>query len=324
MAISMKAAGRGLTLAFAMCMPALVHAQAYPSKPIRMIVGFPPGGNVDMVGRIVAQKMSQSLGQMVVVEPKTGAAGLIANQFIASAPPDGYTILLAPSAFVTQAATKAKLPYSPTSDFTWISRVLNYPFVVVVRADSPFKTLEDLIDHAKKNPGKMNYAIPGIGTAFHLATELFTSMAGIEMVPIPYRGGSEPMTELLAGRSDFLFEATTTAFGSIKAGKLRALAVTSQQENPVLPGVPPISKTLPGYEAISFIAIGAPAGTPPEILNRLNAEIERAVKLPDVSQRFVEWGADTTPLTPEQTTGMIRSEIGKWRKVVTERNIALE
>jgi tripartite-type tricarboxylate transporter receptor subunit TctC len=305
-------------------MTALVHAQAYPNKPIKMIVGFPPGGNVDLVGRMVAQKLSQNLGQPVVVEPKTGAAGLIANQFIASAPPDGYTLLLAPSAFVTQAATKSKLPYSPTNDFTWISRVLSYPFVVVVRPDSPFKTLADLIDYAKKNPGKMNYAAPGVGTAFHLAIELFSAMAGIEMTHIPFRGGSEPMTELLAGRSDFLFEATTSAYGNIKAGKLRALAVTSQGENPALPGVPPISKTLPGFEAVSFIAIGAPAGTPPEILNRLNAEIERAVKLPDIAQRFLEWGAETKPLTPEQTTAMIRSEIAKWRQVVLERKIALE
>jgi tripartite-type tricarboxylate transporter receptor subunit TctC len=324
MAISIKTASRAFAVALALCVPALVHAQAYPAKPVRMIVGFPPGGNVDLVGRLVAQKISQSLGQQVVVEPKTGAAGLIANQFIATAPADGYTLLLAPSAFVTQAATKAKLPYSPTNDFTWISRVLNYPFVIIVRADSPFKTLEDLIDHAKKNPGKMNYAIPGVGTAFHLATELFSAMAGLDMMPIPFRGGSEPMTELLAGRSDFLFEAITAVHGSIKSGKLRALAVTSLTENAALPGVPPVSKTLPGYEAVSFIAIGAPAGTPPEILNKLNSAIEQAVKLPDVQQRFVEWGADTTPMTPEQTTRMIRDEIGKWKQVVADRKIALE
>ncbi|HUL94164.1 MAG TPA: tripartite tricarboxylate transporter substrate-binding protein, partial [Burkholderiales bacterium] len=199
-------------LAALLLLPSLLPAQEFPSKPIRLMIGFPTGGNVDVVGRIVAQKMSEGLGQQVVPENKTGAGSIIANDYVAKSAADGYTLLVVSGAFVTQAATSRKLPYDPLRDFSWVSTIVSYPLVFSVRADSRFRSLDEFIAFVKSNPGKVNYPSPGMGTLYHLAGEMFVSMAGIDMQHVPFRGGSEPLTEVLSGRMELLIDALTNSY----------------------------------------------------------------------------------------------------------------
>jgi len=299
-------------------------AQDYPSKPIRLIVGFPPGGNVDVVGRIVAQKLGEGLGQQVVPENRTGAGSMIANEYVAKSPPDGYTLLVVSGAFVTQAATTRKLPYDPLRDFTFVSTVVTYPLVFSVRADSRFKTLDEFIGYVKSNPGKVNYPSPGMGTLYHLAGELFVSMAGIDMQHVPFRGGAEPLTEVLSGRMELLIDALTNSYPQIKAGKFRPLAVSSLARSPSLPAVPTVADSVPGYEAISFTGLGGPAGMPAAVVERLNREVRRALASPEVGQRFAEWGGTPSASSPDEMQRLVASEIEKWKKVVTARKLELQ
>jgi tripartite-type tricarboxylate transporter receptor subunit TctC len=298
-------------------------AQDYPSKPIRLIVGFPPGGNVDVVGRIVAQKLGEGLSQQVLPENRTGAGSMIANEYVAKAAPDGYTLLIVSGAFVTQAATTKKLPYDPLRDFSFISTVVTYPLVFSVRADSRFRSLDEFIAYVKSNPGKVNYPSPGLGTLYHLAGELFVSMAGIDMQHVPFRGGSEPLTEVLSGRMELLIDALTNSYPQIQAGKFRPLAVSSLARSPSLPAVPTVAESVPGYEASSFTGIGGPAGMPPAVVERLNREVRRALASPDVGQRFAEWGGTPSASTPEEMQRLVSAEIEKWKKVVAARKLEL-
>src|SRR6266498_216513 len=208
-----------------LCAAAL--AQDYPGKPVRLLIGFPTGGNVDVVGRIVAQKMSEGFGQQVLPENRTGAGSIIANEHVAKSAADGYTLLVVSGAFVTQAATMKKLPYDPVRDFSWISTVVTYPLVLSVRSDSRFKNLDEFIDYVRSKPGKVTYPSPGMGTLYHLAGEMFVSMAGIDMQHVPFRGGSEPLTEVLSGRMELLIDALTNSYPHIQGGKFRPLAVSS-------------------------------------------------------------------------------------------------
>jgi len=302
----------------------LAAAQDYPSKPIRLIVGFPPGGNVDVVGRIVAQKLGEGLSQQVVPENRTGAGSMIANEYVAKSAPDGYTLLIVSGAFVTQAATTRKLPYDPLRDFTFISTVVTYPLVFSVRADSRFKTLDEFIGYVKSNPGKVNYPSPGMGTLYHLAGELFVSMAGIDMQHVPFRGGAEPLTEVLSGRMELLIDALTNSYPQIKAGKFRPLAVSSLARSPSLPAVPTVADSVPGYEAISFTGLGGPAGMPAAVVERLNREVRRALASPEVGQRFAEWGGTPSASSPEEMQRLVSAEIDKWKKVVAARKLELQ
>src|SRR5260221_8193845 len=198
-------------------------AQDYPSKPIRLVVGFPPGGNVDVVGRIVAQKMSEGLSQQVLPENRTGAGAIIANEFVAKSVPDGYTLLVVSGALVTQAATMKKLPYDSLRDFSWVSTIVSYPLVFSVRSDSRFRSLDEFVGYVKGNPGKVNYPSPGMGTLYHLAGEMFVSMAGIDMQHVPFRGGSGPLTEMLSSPIASLIDALTNSYPHIPGGNFRPL-----------------------------------------------------------------------------------------------------
>ncbi|HZT63206.1 MAG TPA: tripartite tricarboxylate transporter substrate binding protein [Burkholderiales bacterium] len=300
-----------------------VAAQDYPSKPIRLVVGFPPGGNVDVVGRIVAQKMSDGLGQQVVPENRTGAGSIIANEYVAKSAADGYTLLIVSGAFVTQAATTKKLPYDPLRDFTFISTVVTYPLVFSVRADSRFRTLDEFIGYVKSNPGKVNYPSPGLGTLYHLAGEMFVSMAGIDMQHVPFRGGSEPLTEVLSGRMELLIDALTNSYPQIQAGKFRPLAVSSLARSPSLPAVPTVADSVPGYEASSFTGVGGPAGMPPAVVERLNREVRRVLALPEIAQKFAEWGGTPNASSPDDMQRLVSAEIEKWKKVVAARKLEL-
>jgi tripartite-type tricarboxylate transporter receptor subunit TctC len=302
----------------------LAAAQDYPSKPIRLIVGFPPGGNVDVVGRIVAAKMSEGLSQQVLPENRTGAGSMIANEYVARAAPDGYTLLIVSGAFVTQAATMKKLPYDPLRDFSFISTVVTYPLVFSVRADSRFRTLDEFIAYVKSNPGKVNYPSPGMGTLYHLAGEMFVSMAGIDMQHVPFRGGSEPLTEVLSGRMELLIDALTNSYPQIQAGKFRPLAVSSPARSPSLPAVPTVADSVPGYEASSFTGVGGPAGMPPAVVERLNRELRRVLALPEIAQKFAEWGGTPTASSTDDMRRLVSTEIEKWKKVVTARKLELQ
>ncbi len=299
-------------------------AQDYPSKPIRLIVGFPPGGNVDVVGRIVAQKLSEGLAQQVVPENRTGAGSMIANEYVAKAAPDGYTLLIVSGAFVTQAATMKKLPYDPMRDFSFISTVVTYPLVFSVRADSRFRSLDEFIAYVKSNPGKVNYPSPGMGTLYHLAGEMFVSMAGIDMQHVPFRGGSEPLTEVLSGRMELLIDALTNSYPQIQAGKFRPLAVSSLARSPSLPAVPTVADSVPGYEASSFTGVGGPAGMPPAVVERLNREVRGVLALPEIAQKFAEWGGTPTASSPDDMQRLVSAEIEKWKKVVAARKLELQ
>ena len=303
---------------------ATAHAQEYPAKPLKLLIGFPPGGNVDVVGRIVAAKMSEGLGQQVVPENRTGAGGIIANDAVAKAAPDGYSLLLVSGAHVTQAAVRASLPYDPVRSFAWVSTVVKYPLVIEVRSDSRFKTLDEFIAYVKSNPGRVYYPSPGMGTLYHLAAEQFIAMAGIQMQHVPFRGGAEPLTEVLSGRMEMLFDALTNSYPQIRGGKFRPLAVTSLAPSPALPGVPTASQSVPGYEASSFSGIATTAGTPPAVIERLNRELRRVLALPDVAHRFAEWGGQPEASSPEEMHAYVEREIAKWKRVVAERKIELQ
>src|SRR6266498_352088 len=297
--------------------------QDYPAKPVRLLVGFPPGGNVDVVGRIIAQKMGEGLSQQVLPENRTGAGSIIANEFVARSAPDGYTLLVVSGAFVTQAATMKKLPYDPLRDFSWISTIVTYPLLFSVRSDSRFRSLDEFIGFVKSNPGKLHYPSPGMGTLYHLAGEMFVSMAGIDMQHVPFRGGSEPLTEVLSGRMELLIDALTNSYPHIQGGKFRPLAVSSLERSPALPEVPTVAQSVPGYEASSFLGIAGPAGLPDAIVERVNREVRRVLALPDIGRRFTEWGGTPSPSSPDEMRRRVEGEIAKWKRLVEARKIEL-
>jgi tripartite-type tricarboxylate transporter receptor subunit TctC len=302
-----------------LCAAAL--AQDYPAKPLRFIVPFPPGGGNDTVARAIAQQMSPALGQPVVIDNRPGAGGLVGNEYAAKQPPDGYTLLLITGAYPVQVAMLKSLPFDPLVDVAMVSMLTSYPFVISVRPDSPFRTLAELIAYAKANPGKLNYPSSGIGTVHHLSGELLNAMAGIEMVHVPFRGGASPLTELLGGRVDLLLEAMTLSIGQIRSGKLRALAVTSKERWKALPDVPTVNDTLPGYEVISFIGLGATGGTPGPIIERVNAEVRKFLAKPETAKRFVDLGGEPHATSPEEMRAFIERDIARWKGVIQARNI---
>jgi tripartite-type tricarboxylate transporter receptor subunit TctC len=298
----------------------IVSAQ-YPSKPLKLVTPFPPGGSADVIARLSAQKLAEGLGQPVVVDNRPGAGGVVGNDYAAKQPPDGYTLLLVTGAYPVQAAMLKSLPFDPLADVAMVSMLTTYPFVVSVRADSPYRTLGDFIAEAKANPGKLNFPSSGIGTVHHLSGELFNAMAGTNVVHVPFRGGAGPLTEVLSGRVDVLFEAMTLSIGQVRSGKLRALAVTSRERWKALPDVPAVSETLPGYEVTSFIGLAASGGTPTPIVQRLNAEVRKFLSSPDGEKRLLELGGEPRATSPEEMKTFIERDITRWRGVMAARNI---
>jgi tripartite-type tricarboxylate transporter receptor subunit TctC len=296
-------------------------AQAFPSRPFKLVTPFPPGGSADIIARVTAHGVSEVLAQPVVVENRAGAGGVTGTDYGAKQPPDGYTLILISGAYPVYSAMLKSMPFDPLKDVAMVSMLTSYPFVISVAADSPLRSLGDLISRAKANPGKLNYPSSGIGTVHHLSGELFNALAGTQITHVPYRGGNAPLTETLAGRADVLFEAMTLSIGQIQAGKLRALAVTSRERWKALPDTPTVQETLPGYEVNSFIGLGVTGGTPGPIVERLNAAVRKALDNPDTHKRFVELGGEPRASSPEEMRSFIASEIEKWKKVVAARNI---
>ena len=309
----------GLTLAA----NALAAEQPYPVRPLRIVTGFAPGGNTDIIARAMAQKLTERVGQQVIVENRPGAGSMIGTDYVAKATPDGYTLLLVSGAVTTQSAVMKKLPFDALRDFAYISNAVSYPFALIVKPDAPMQSVNDLIATAKKAPGKLNYASVGIGSVYHLATELFNAMSNVEMTHIPFKGGAEPMLELVSGRIDVVFETLTGAYPFLQSGKIRALAVTAAERSPQLPNVPTVAQSLPGYEVTSFSGFAAPRGTPPERITRLNREMRAVLEQADIRKRFTDLGGTVTPTTPEEFERHVTNEIAKWKKIASAKKIEI-
>ena len=293
-------------------------AQPYPSKAIRMVVPFPPGGPNDILGRLIAQRLTAQVGQQVVIDNRGGAGGIIGAELAARAVADGYTLLFGGTAPLSiNPWLHKQLPYDPIKDFAAVSLVGTAPSLLVTHPNVPVKTVRDLIALAKAKPGQLNFASAGIGTPPHLAGELFKSMAGVDMVHVPYKGGGPALTDLLAGQVGIYFSGISSALPFVKEGKLHGIAMTSAKRSAVMPEMPTIAESgLPGYEVGNWYAIVAPAATPQPIVARLNTEINKTLALPDVKQRFLDFAADPAGSTPGDLSAYIRSEIAKWGKVI--------
>ncbi len=320
-------ARRALTIgaALAATLPA-ARAQGYPTKPITIIVPFPPGGTTDILARILAQYMSTELGQSVVIDNRGGAGGNIGTQAAARAPADGYTLLMGTvGTHAINASLYKKLPYDPIKDFVPLSRVAMVPNLLVANPSQPYKTVQELIAYARANPGKINYGSSGNGTSIHLSGELFKSMAKVEMTHIPYKGSAPAVSDLIGGQIAIMFDNMPSALPHVKAGKLRAIALTSARRSPELPDVPTVAEAgLPGYEATSWFGMFAPAGTPPAIVAKLNDTIVKALNDPEIRKKIVEQGGEPHPEKPEQFAAFIKAETAKWGKVVKESGASVD
>lgn len=298
---------------------------AYPTKSIRLIVPSAPGGGTDIVGRVVAQKLSASLGQQVVVDNRPGAGQMIGIDMVAKAPADGYTLLMAASPLVLNHLMYKKVSYDAVRDFAPVSQVAVLPNVLVVHPSLPVKTVAELIALAKSQPGKLNYASAGTGTSPHMSMELFKTMAGIDMVHVPYKGTAPAITDVVGGQVLVTMASTPSSIAHIQSGRLRALGVTSRKRSVVLPDVPPIAEAgVPGYESIQWYGLLAPAGTPREIVAQLSNEVSRALRLPDTARTLLADGAEPVGNTPEEYAELIKSEIVKWTRVAKSAGIQPE
>jgi len=299
-----------------------VSAQSYPTKPIRFLVPFGPGGVGDITARVVAQKIGASLGQQIVVDNRPGAGGIVASEIVAKAAPDGYTLLLLNNAHAVSMSLFKSLPYNTLRDFAPISSIANFSIVLLVNTDSPIKSVKDFIATAKSSPGKFNVGTIQIGATQHLSSELFKSMAGLDWVHVPYTNTGLLLGGLRGGSVQVAFEFIAPVVGQVKAGQLRALAVSTRTRFAGLPNVPTVQEAgLPGYEVISWNGFGAPAGTPKPVIDRLNKAMVEALAMPDVKQRFAELAVDARPDTPEGFRKLIASEIAKWGKVIETARI---
>ena len=313
---SRMAAG-ALLAAFAL----LSHAQApFPSKPIRIVVPFPAGGTTDILARAVAQKLTETMGQTVVVDNRPGAGGNIGAELVAKSPPDGYTLLMGTvGTHAINASLYAKMPYDHVRDFAPVILVAGVPNVLVVNPSVPANNVQELIAYIKANPGKVNFASSGSGTSIHLAGELFKTMAGVSMTHVPYKGSAPAVTDLLGGQVQLMFDNLPSALPQIKAGKLRALAVTSAQRASALPDVPTVAEAgLPGFDATSWFGLLAPAGTPKDVVAKLNAEVAKWLASPEAREKLASQGAIAAGQSPEDFTRHIAAETAKWQKVVKE------
>jgi len=305
----------GLALALT---AASAHAQAWPSKPIRYIVPFAPGGTTDILARTVGDKLAIALGQPVVIENKPGAGGGVGAEITAKSAPDGYTIMGGTiSTHAINASLYKSLPYDPVRDFAPIVLIARVPNMLVVHPDIPAKNVSELIALLRANPGKYTFASAGNGTSQHLSGELFKSMAGAEMQHVPYKGSPPALQDVMGGQVSMTFDNITTAWPLAKGGKLRALAVTTAKRSAIAPDVPTLAEAgLPGFEVGSWQGVFAPAGTPPDIVKRLNAEIVKILNTPDVRDKLAALGAEVVGNSPEEFATMVKAEVGKWADVV--------
>ena len=298
----------------------------YPNRPIRLLVGLPPGGPTDVVARIMAPKLGDALGQQVIVDNRTGAGGLIAAETAAKAPPDGYTLLFgAVSYSAIFASLYKKLPYDPVKDFAPISLVAKVPNVLVVNPAMPVRTVSDFIAHAKANRGRLSYGSSGSGTSLHLAMEMLKKQTGIEVVHVPYKGGPAAILDLIGGHIQVMFDNAPGQIPYIRSGKTRALAITAAKRNFQLPEVPTmIEAGVPGFEVTSWYGVFGPARVPERILAKLNAELVKTLNMPEIKERMAEQGIEPAPTTREEFAAFQKAEVVRWAKVVKDSGATVE
>jgi len=310
----------GVTLlASALALPAAAQSPAaYPSRPVRLVVPFPPGGPLDIVGRTIAQKLTEAWGQSVVVDNRPGAGGNIGADLVAKSPPDGYTILMgALSTHAVNPSLYAKMPYDAVKDFAPITLVAITPNVLVVNASLPVSSAREFVAYAKANSGKLAFGSGSNGSAGHLAGELFKVETGTDIVHVPYKGGAPATQALLAGDTQFMFDNLANAMPQVKAGKLKALAVTTAERSKLAPDLPTMAEAgLPGFDISTWFGLLAPAGTPQEVIAKWNAEVTKILNSPDMRERLTAQGAEPAPMTPDQFAAFIRSEIPKYARIV--------
>jgi tripartite-type tricarboxylate transporter receptor subunit TctC len=295
----------------------IARAQSYPTKPVRLIIGYPPGGSADITARLTGQWLSERLGQPVVVESRPGAATNLATEAVVRAAPDGYTLLLvAPANAINATLYESRLSFDSLRDLVPVAGIIRFPNVVVVNPSLPIKTIPELIAYAKANPGKLNMASSGNGSTIHMSGELFKMLTGINMVHVPYRGGALALTDVMGGQVQVMFDNVPTSAEHIKAGKLRGLAVTSTARSEVLPDLPTVADFLPGYEASAWYGLGAPKGTPDEVVVKVNKAMNEILADPKSQARFKELGASLLPGSPADFGKLLAEETEKWGKVV--------
>ena len=300
-------------------------AQDYPNRTIRFMHGFPPGGNVDIIARLLGNEMAKPLGQSIVVEAKPGVAGALAAEQVARSTPDGYTLLVLPSAHPAHGALSKNVRYRVVEDFDWISVASFYPFMIVVRKDSRFRTLKDMIDAARKEPGIVKYGSAGVGSILHTTAELLASETKTKFQHIPYRGEVNAITAVLQGDIDFAAVTTGPVSERIRSGEFRALAVTSKTRWPDFPDLQTVEEQgIPGFEVISWTGLAGPAKLPKTVVDRLNAEVRRAVAAPDVKSKLQAMGGDPRGTTPEEMRALVARQLATWSKLAKEANISID
>ncbi len=316
---------RKFLFAFGMFLAASASAQSWPQKPVRFIVPFPPGGATDISARLLGEKLTQIWGQQVIIENRGGAGGGVGAAEAARAAPDGYTLFFPSGSVVTaNQHIYEKLNYDPEKDFVAVTNVVTGPQVVAVAANSPFKTVKDLIDAARANPGRLTYGHAGIGSQTHLAAESFLNSAGIDVVAVPYKGEGPALAALVGAETSFAVTNLAATISHVTSGRLRALGVTSKTEAPQLPGVPPIARTLPGFENAGWFGIVAPAGTPKEIIQKVYRDTRKALEDTQMKARFWAQGLAPVGNSPEEMARAMKEETALWAKVVRERNIRVK
>lgn len=314
----------GIIAAFLLLDVTPVSAQSFPSRPIKLVVPYPPGGGTDLVARTLAEGLQKELGQTVMIDNRPGAGTVIGSDHVARSSPDGYTLLLNTSAHAINASLVPKLPYSIEKSFASVAMVGKAPNVLVTHPDKPFRTAKDVIAAARANPGRLTYGSSGNGTAVHLATELLKLQAGVDLNHVPYKGASPALTDLLGGNIDFVMATVASAGKFVESGRLRAIALTSAERSPNWKDVPTFSEAgVPGYAAEVWYAVFAPAGTPPDVIRRLNAAIRNATQSDIFKKRVEAEGLVSAVGSPEELSAFVREEEARWRKVVRESNIVI-
>jgi tripartite-type tricarboxylate transporter receptor subunit TctC len=314
-------ASRVLLLALTLCAPT-AWAQAWPSKPIRWVVPSTPGDGSDVTGRLIAEKISRELGQSVVIDNKPGAGGVLGSEFVAKSPADGYTMIVGNAgSHGINAAIYTKLNYDVVKDFVPVALICTAPNVMVVSPGTKVGNVAEFVAYAKANAGKVNYASGGIGSSSHLSGELFKSLAGVDMTHIPYKGASPAVTAVLADEVSVMIGNLPPWSAHIKAGSVRAIAVTTAKRHASLPDVPALAEALPGFETVAWFGVLAPAGTPRAVIERVNVAINQALELPDVKARLATLGCDPAGTTPDAFAGRVNGDVARWKKLAAEKQI---